>query len=142
MTLQDKMLAWFKGNEAAVNFATQMWEAMQDWDDLEDEGKTDHNRLLAWMMIDKEYHPFFAPNAHILRPAMLQVYLKWSASNVLDRGSRLDVAKSYMLRAGYYDVLHLIAYIVGGHDWAVSVGPEIYREYIETPDEIWSEFNA
>lgn len=140
--MNDRFVVWFKGDEEAVQFALSLWSAMQEWDDLHDEGQCEnHNALLSWLAFGKEFTPYFARNAHLLRPALLGVYLAWTASNELDRGSREDVEKSYMLRAGIYGVWHLMAWIAGGDDWAVKVGPEIYRSYGETADEIWKEFN-
>ena len=137
MTLEDKMLEWFRGDKDAVRFASLAFEACQSWDDLEDEGNTNHNALVNWLAFDKEYDPFFQRYASILRPVMMSVYLQWSAANVLDHE---DVTKSYMLRAGIYGLFHMIARLCGGHDWAVDVGPEIYREYGETLDELRKEF--
>lgn len=140
-TMHDRHLRWFHGDEAACHFAEQLWTAMQEWDDVQDEGKVPESSLLSWLAFGKEFHPFFAAHAPVMRSALLQMYLQWRASNVLDRGDKSDVAKSYMLRAGYYSVLHVMAYLVGGDDWAAEVGPEIYRSYGETPGEIWREFN-
>lgn len=140
-TLEDRFKRWFKGDEEAIAFAVVLWDALQEWDDLEDEGKCKHNALLSWLAFGKEYTPYFARNAHILRPIFLSVYLQWRVANVLDRGDRLDVAKSYMLRAGLYGMWHVMAWLAGGDDWAAEVGPEIYRTYGETPDDIWQEFN-
>ena len=139
--INAQMERWFRGNADALDFSRLLWEAMQSWDDLEDEGRTDHNPLISWLTFGKEYHPYFMQYGHILRPVMLGVYLQWRASNVLDRGDRLDVAKSYMLRAGIYNLYHVMAWIEGGDEWAAEVGPEIYRAYGETPEEIWQEFN-
>lgn len=141
MTFNDLLARWLHGDGAAIGFVLQTWDAVQRWDDLEDEGQTDHNPLLSWLAFGKEYQPFFAAHSQLLRPAMLQVYLQWRAANVLDRGDRLDVAKSYMLRAQFYGVIHLCAWIIGGDDWAAEVGPEIWRSYGETPEDIWKEFN-
>lgn len=141
MTMNDNFAAWFKNDPEACNFAELIWTACQEWDDLEDEGKCDHNSMVSWMAFGKEYHPFFARNAHILRPALLGMYLQWTASNVLDHGDKSDVSKAYMLRAGIYGVWHLMTWICGGDEWARKCGPEIYRCYGETPKEIWQEFN-
>ena len=73
--MQEDFARWFRGDEAAISFASHLWEAAQEWDDLEDEGKARHNALLSWVAFGKEYTPFFAANAHILRPAMLMMYL-------------------------------------------------------------------
>lgn len=140
--MQEHWPRWFKGDQDAVNFAMALWEATQEWDDLEDEGEcSNHNELLSWLAFGKEYMPFFARHAHILRPALLQLYLRWRAANVLENGNRNDVNKAYMLRAGFYDVLHLMAWICGGEDHAWRVGPQIYRSYGETADGLWKEMN-
>ncbi|MCA0846120.1 hypothetical protein [Salipiger thiooxidans] len=140
--MHEQLLGWCRGDEEAARFVLDLYEAIQEWDDLEDEGRCkDANALLSWLAFRKEYDPFFLRWGHILRPVMLSCYLQWRASNVLDRGDKLDVAKSYMLRAAFYQVIHVIAWIIGGHEWAEKVGPEIYRHYAETPDEIWKEFN-
>jgi hypothetical protein len=130
------MRGWFLGNEDAVHFAALCWVAAQEWDDLEDEGKADHNGLISWMAFGKEYHPYFRAHADFLRPLMVGVYLQWTAANVLDRE---DVTKSYMLRAGIYGLFHAIAWIEGGNAHATKVGPEIYRTYAETLEDLREE---
>lgn len=141
-TLSDRFARWFKGNPEAVAFAQNLWTAAQEWDDLHDEGKcANHNALLSWLAFGKEYTPYFAAHAHVLRPVFLSVYLQWQAANTLERGDRLDVAKAYMLRAGLYGLWHVMAWIEGGDDWAAQCGPEIYRTYGETPEGLWQEFN-
>lgn len=142
-TMNDRFRKWFCGDEAACHFAEQLWTALQEWDDIEDEGRClDVNGLLSWLSFGKEYQPFFAAHSHVLRPAFLSLYLKWTAANVLDRGSKSDVEKSYMLRAEYYGLLHIMAWICGGDAWAREVGPEIYRSYGETVDDLLKEFGT
>lgn len=142
MTLNDHFAVWFKGDNEACTFAAQLWTAAQEWDDLHDEGSCEnHNALLSWLAFGKEYTPYFARHAQILRPVFLTVYLQWRAANVLERGDEGDVAKAYMLRAGLYSMWHVMAWIAGGDDWAAEVGPEIYRSYGETPAELWKEFH-
>ena len=131
--------AWFKGNEDAVELAELAWSAAQDWDDLEDEGKTAHNPLICWLAFGKEYQPYFAQHATILRPIMLSVCLQWTVANRFEaRGEHIE--KAYMLRAGLYGLFHMIAFLEGGYDWAEQVGPEIYAMYAETLDDLRKEF--
>ena len=140
--MTETLFRIFKGDTGAVDFANVLWSAIQEWDDLHDEGKCqNHNALLSWLAFGKEYTPFFAAHSHIMRPALLQMYLGWQTANTLERGSRDDVNKAYMLRAGYYQVLHMMAWIIGGDLWAAEVGPEIYRLYDETADGLWAEMN-
>jgi hypothetical protein len=138
--LTDKFREWF-GDEDAVRFANELWSAAQEWDDLEDEGKCDHNPLLAWLAFGKEYDAFFSRNNALLRPALMQMYLSWTAANVLDHEPD-QIEKAYMLRAGIYQVWHIMAWICGGHDHAVRVGPDIYRQYSETVSGLKGEMDA
>lgn len=140
-TLNDEFPRWFCGDEGACEFAATIWSVTQEWDDLIDEGTTPNvNALLSWLAFGKEYTPYFAAHAHILRPALLQLYLSWRAANVLERGSSLDREKAFMLRAGFYNVLHVMAWLAGGDDHAAAVGPEIYRAYGETLADLEKEF--
>jgi len=142
-TMNDLFLVWFKGDEEACEFAAKLWTAAQEWDDLEDEGKCEsHNSLLSWLAFGKEYTPYFIRNAHVLRPIFLSTYLQWRAANVLDKGDANDIAKSYMLRAGIYGMWHVMAWLIGGDDWAAECGPEIYRSYGETPGELLREMQC
>lgn len=140
--MNDRMAEWFCGDQNAVAFAATLWDAIQRWDDVEDEGRCeDHNAMVAWWAFGKEYDPFFSAHAAILRPVLTSMYLQWRAANVLDRGSREDVEKAYMLRAAYYSVLQMIAACCGGLEHAALIGPEIFRSYGETVDSLWREFN-
>lgn len=131
-TVATRMERWFSGNAAAVEFGLLIWDAAQAWDDAADDGAPIHDGLLSWLAFGKEYHPFFEAHSRILRPAMLSVYLQWTAANVLDAGSDEDREKALMLRAGLYGLWHLMAWITGGEAHAREVGPEIYRTYGET----------
>lgn len=53
-TMEARFARWFRGDEAAVLFARQLWTAAQEWDDLEDEGRRNHEVLLAWLAFGKE----------------------------------------------------------------------------------------
>jgi hypothetical protein len=136
----EKFPRWFRGSEPACAFAAAIWQVAQDWDDMHDDGKRS-NDFIAWLAFGKEYTPFFAAHADVLRPALLSMYLQWEAANVLEEGDRNDVDKAFMLRAGIYSVFQMIAWICGGNAWAVEVGPEIYRFYGETTQSLWEEKN-
>lgn len=142
MSFEREILRWVRGNEAAADFLLMAWHAAQEWDDIEDDGRAAHgNAAISWLAFGKEYHPFFAAHAALLRPLMLSISQRWRAANVLDRGSREDVEKALMLRAGYYDLIVMCAWIVGGDAWAETCAPEIYRMYGETVESLWKEMN-
>lgn len=140
MTFEEQLSRWFHDDGSAVHFAMAIWTVAQDWDDVWDEtGNIDRTKiddLLAWLAFTKESHPFYVEHGDILRPAMLQMWLQWQAANALEEGvpTDEDLARSFMLRAGFYGLVHTIAFIIGGTAWAREIAPEIYRAYGETLD--------
>jgi hypothetical protein len=139
MTLADHMREWFCGDDAAVDFALSVWHVAQEWDDLHDEGKADHNAALAWLAFQKDLHPFYARHAGVLHATLLGMFLDWTAANELERGSREDCDKALVLRAGFYRVCHVVALLTGGFAHAAKVGPVIWRQYGETAEGLWKE---
>ena len=132
---------WFMGDPGAIRFASDLWEAAQQWDDLEDEGAGNHNAVLNWLSFEAMRDPFLASNAHVLKPAMLQMYLDWSAANVLEKGSDDDIGKAWVLRAGLYRVFHVVSWLIGGHEHALKCGPVIWRTYGEGRTAFTKEMN-
>lgn len=132
---------WFLGDEEAVAFAGKLWQAAQIWDDIIDEGDTSQtNDLIQWLVWGVHLDPFYQRYEAWLKPAMLQMYLQWRDANVLERGTAEDVEKAWMLRAGVWGVFGLIAWLVGGEEHSKTVGPEIWRGYGETKQNILKEF--
>lgn len=145
VTMKELMLQWFCGNTAAVHFAEAVWDAAQKWDDMWDSEKPDrvaNDDMLVWMAFSIDYHPFFMQHAAILRPVLLQMWLSWQGANALEatRQTEDDIAKAYMLRAGYYQMLHMMAWLIGGTAHARAMGPHIYRAYGETLADLRAEF--
>jgi hypothetical protein len=63
---------------------------------------------------------------------MLNVFLRWRDANKLERMNPPEVEKSYMLRAGIYDIFQLIAFYMYGDEWAEEIGPKVRMLYGET----------
>lgn len=131
--MRDRLNEWFKGDEAAVEFAEQLFDVVQRWDDVIDEGAVDKaNDVFQWLAFRVNYQPFFHRYESLLRPAMLIAYLAWRDANVLELSNDpADDEKAFMLRAGIYDVFSLMAWIIGGEGHSRAVGPDIRRAYAE-----------
>ena len=126
---------WLLGDLNACHFARCLWEASQIWDDLEDrdKGPADHNAVLAWLAFEEMRNPWIEANAHVLKPALLRMFLDWTTANAFEKGAdKDDLRKAYVLRASFWGVLHTLAWLVGGDAHARAVGPEIWRGYGET----------
>lgn len=137
----DRLARWFHGNEAAVDWALQWWTVCQEWDDVEDEGRCgDLNALQQWLFFDCADHPFMQAYGHLMKPVLMAAVTGWDVANKLDRGDRDDVSKSYVLRAWpIYGVYLHMARLIGGSRWASEIGPEVWRTYGETVEELWQE---
>ena len=132
---------WFAGNDAAVEFVELAWDAAQIWDDLVDEGGSEQaDAMVAWMAFGKEMNPYFMAHAQVLRPVMLSVYLQWQAANALESAPNEDrISKSFVLRAGIFGLIHVVAFLCGGHTHAKGIAVEIYDTYAETAADILQE---
>lgn len=127
---------WFRGCESAARLAALVTEVAHVCDDLID---VDRDLLPATiarsyrvMLLEIPSNTFYRENFDFIQPLLAMVWLQWSASCVMEREQlEGDREKSYMLRAGLYGLYHGIATIVGGLDWAESIGPDIYRSYGE-----------
>lgn len=131
--MKDQFARWFLGNDAASEFGTQVWEAMQHWDDVIDEGHTDKaSSVFQFLAFRMDWQPFFHQYEPVLRPVMLDMFLSWRCANTLEAaGIDADLEKAFMLRAGVYRLYVVMAWLIGGDEHAEKVGPEIHRFYGE-----------
>ena len=143
MTQEDRIAftaafkRWFKGNEAAARFCSDMLEIAHVWDDLVDSDKTVMNdeadRIFRKMVLEVPANEFYRANFGFLHPVMVMVWGQWSAANVMEAHPISgDREKAFMLRASLYQLFHACAVLCGGLDWAAQIGPEIYRFYGES----------
>ena len=103
---------------SAVDFLLGLWDAIQLFDDVADSDEVKRPALDAvinFTLIDMPLNQFYRENSAWLIPIMAQAIVKWQASDVAERAGKAD-ARSYMWRAGFYDVVSACAAIVHGRD--------------------------
>ena len=124
---------WFLGNREAVAFAAAIWDVMQKWDDVIDEGETaSANDVFSFLLIRMDLDPFFSRHSVVLRPVLFDMYLSWRDATEMEKsGDPADLEKAFMLRAGIYRLYALMAWLIGGEAHSRKVGPEIHRTYGE-----------
>lgn len=135
--LIDRMMAWYRGNEHAVQLSLDIYAVAQTWDDLIDRDRevsrdeiTETFRRLIYTM---PTNPFYAAHAHELAPLMHDMMLRWMVANQLESDQNPgDLEKAWMLRAGVYQVFVYIASLAVDAAWAAVVGVDIWRCYGET----------
>jgi hypothetical protein len=145
-SLADRMMMWFRGDGTAVRFAIDIWAVARVLDELVGKNRevsgdevTDTFRRL---MYDIPTNPFYAAHAHELAPVMNDMMLRWQVANKLELDQMDgDLPKAWMLRAGIYQVFVYVASLAVDPEWAVAVGPEIWRTYSTTLEEYVKEVN-
>lgn len=137
--LEGALMHFLKEDRTAVAFILDLLFILHLWDDMHDGdrprsvGEIDQAFWTALVGITRNV--FFVRHQMSITTLLQQVILSWHAANELeaewgDRGLNL----AYGLRAAVHDIIHYSAFLVGGADWAINVGPEIrllYQEDLE-----------
>ena len=135
---------FYKGDADAVSLSMMLIEVCDIWDDLID-GDTvqnaDIDRVFRYLIYDipmnRVYMSIPGINCHLLN-----VFLRWRDATNMEAEDAPDLEKTYMLRAGVYDMFSIIAFHLFGDEWAKEIGPSIRKLYGETLDSLRREFNA
>jgi hypothetical protein len=126
----------------AVRWLLDLYHAFQIFDDFADGDSVERNDLNAviWnTLVGMQQNPFYAANAYCLSSVVGVNILKWQASDTLERTGKAD-AKSYMWRAGYYDVVLMVVQLCHGEVFAAQNAHVVSALYGETYDEYMKEF--
>jgi hypothetical protein len=127
---------------AAAEWLLGVWNAIQVLDDAADNDPIDRkdlHRAIYDLFVDLPSNPFFVHNAVALLPALSLMVLKWKASDDAERAECAD-ARSFVWRAGYYDVVLAVVVAAHGRAEALAVARGVLSLYGETLDEYLKEF--
>lgn len=82
---------------------------------------------VAWaMLVGMPSNPFYRENMDSLTPILALQILKWRVSNFREANGMAD-AKTYMWRAGYYDLVLAVAQLCGVGE-KINAVPDFYGE--------------
>ena len=118
----------------AAEWLLDLWHVIQVFDDVADgEAVTreDLHEAIWASLVRLSGNPFFLTHVAALQPALAQAILKWKASDDVEREGVAD-ARSYMWRAGYYDVVLLVVLLSHGHTTAMEMAPSVMALYGES----------
>lgn len=104
--------------EPAIDWLLMLWNFIQVLDDVADKDPVSRSNLDAaiWdSLVGIPANPFYAQFSGWLVPACAQMVMKWQASDIAERAGVAD-ERSYMWRAGYYDIVCLVVALVHGPD--------------------------
>jgi len=118
---------------SAIDWLLDLWRVIQVFDDAVDGDAIDPAEAQAatWAaLISLPGNPFFCANAAALQPALATAVLKWFAANEAELDGRAD-ERSYMWRAGYYDVVLLVVLLCHGRVEAERLASSVMQMYGE-----------
>lgn len=122
----------------AMRFCLQLMDLIHVWDDLIDKDRevddTTINRAMLTALVDIPLNPFYHRHIQTLAPLMLNAFLQWQDANSMEVSDApdSDLNMAWMLRASVYQIFAFCAFLTGGMDYALRVGPTIRRMYGET----------
>lgn len=119
-----------------------VWQLIQGWDDVADGDAIERDRLdrAIWAsLVTMPANPFYLSHAVTLQAGLALLVLKWQASDDAERAGKAD-ARSYMWRAGYYDLVLLVVLLTKGHATAMKDAMTVMHLYGETLHEYLKEF--
>lgn len=130
-------------SESASEWLLSLWQVSQFFDDVADGDTPSRQELdsaLWHCLVSIPHNTFYQANAQRLAPLVTVAILKWQASDKAEREGMAD-ARSYMYRAGYYDLVMMALLICRGPEVAHALSADIMRMYGESYDEYKKEFD-
>jgi hypothetical protein len=130
------------GHDAA-QFVVIIYHFAQFFDDVADGDairREDLDLNVYNCFVGLNLNPFFAQNRLALLPVMDLILLKWHGSDDAERSGIAD-EKSFMWRAGFYDLLMTVVSICHGHDVAKEKAVDVMNFYGENLQDYKKEFN-
>lgn len=126
----------------ASQFLLDIWAAIQLFDDVADRdeiARADLDRVIWSLLVGLHGNAFFDAKKMALLPVLATMILKWQASDMVERAGQAD-ARSYVWRAGYYDLVLLVVQLCHGVDVATKLSPLVMQMYGETLSDYLEEF--
>ena len=120
-----------------------LYEAIQVFDDVADGdpvNRQDLNATIWNTLVGMNQNSFWLVNSQTLTPVVASMILKWQASDQAERAGRAD-ARSFMWRAGFYDVVLMAVALCHGSGHATNVASQVMSIYGEKLEDYLKEFN-
>jgi hypothetical protein len=143
---------WLKKNlsdglslpQEAVDWLISLYDSFQFFDDIADGDEVSRetfDKVLWDVFVSMPQNHFFVKSAHQLIPLVGAQILKWQASDKAERNKNAD-AKSFVWRAGYYDIVLFCVALVHGPSAAIAASENILRLYGEKFNDYLEEFKS
>ena len=126
----------------AYEWLLSMWRVIQLLDDVVDKddiSEDDFNNALWDIMLRMPSNSFYRANMDALIPVVALQTAKWQASNAVEKSGLAD-EKSYMWRAGFYDLVLMVCLLCFGSGINVQKSVDALMTYGESYSEYKEDF--
>jgi hypothetical protein len=114
-------------------------QGLDDWYDGDKVEKRDIENYVYLLLVQFPSNPFYMYYQKELTPILSNYVLKWTGANALEaKGEQLH--KSFMWRAGFYDVVLEVVRIVHGPQVAIAASEYVVKMYGENLEDHIKEF--
>ena len=127
----------------AAQFVIMIFHFSQFFDDVADGDEIKREDLdmnIFNCFVGMNSNPFFVTYRMQLLPILDLIIIKWQGSDIAERTGRAN-EKSFMWRAGFYDLLMSVVSLCHGYKKANSMAVDVMNFYAETIEEYKEEFN-
>lgn len=142
MRLRTYLKEFFNLPMPVVDWLIMIFDIIQVFDDVADGDSVKRDDLNATIwnsLVGMHQNEFFMSNSNHLVPLLAVSILKWQGSDTSERLGRAD-AKSFMWRAGYYDLVLMAVSIVHGAECATKNSHLVMDLYGENLTDYLEEF--
>jgi hypothetical protein len=125
-----------------VEWLVMVYDAIQVFDDVADGDTVERKDLNATIwntLVGMHQNQFFITHNHHLVPLLAAMILKWQASDQAERSGEAD-ARSFVWRAGYYDLILMAVSLTHGPGFATNNAHLVMELYGETFEDYMKEF--
>jgi len=141
--LKENLQRVFALPAPAVEWLLMLWNAIQVFDDVADGDPVEREDLNATIwntLVGMSQNTFWQANSQTLAPVVASMILKWQASDQAERAGKAD-ARSFVWRAGYYDVVLMAVAVCHGTQRATQSAQQVMELYGETLENYMKEFS-
>lgn len=128
--------------EPAVQWLVSLYNAAQVFDDVADNGQIlrhNLNRAIWDTLVAMPQNEFFLQHGAYLLPVLGVNIIKWQTADIEERNGRVN-AKTYMWRAGFFDIVLQVVQLCHGVDSAMHLAPMVLKMYAEEFNDYLKEF--
>ena len=128
---------------SAIEWLIMLFDCIQSFDDFADNDEVSRDNLnaLIWnVLVAMPDNSFFTQHKSTLIPNISNMILKWQASDFVEKNGFAD-EKSFVWRAGYYDIVLAVVQICHGPQYAIENAHLVLNLYGENYEDYKKEFH-